>query len=116
MPRYSLAARRAARERESMASGRSNQHPGRWFSGAGRSRAAAGAGLAVMLALLAGGAAVAQEYPSRPITIASIAVNETYYKAKNYTAGDLRAIAIPAGAPETLAVNPNDSAKTLAEI
>jgi tripartite-type tricarboxylate transporter receptor subunit TctC len=126
--------------------------------------------------LLAGGAAVAQEYPTRPITIvvafpaggfadsfariigdrlseklhqsvvvenrgggggniaaalvahanpdgytllvttASIAVNETYYKAKNYTASDLRAIAIPAGAPETLAVNPNDSAKTLAEI
>ena len=141
-----------------MASGRSNQHPGRWFAGAGRPRAAAGAGLAFAFALLAGGAA-AQEYPNRPITIvvafpaggfadsfarivgerlseklhqsvvvenrgggggnigaatvahanadgytllvttASIAVTETYYKTKNYTASDLRAIAIPAGAP-----------------
>ena len=50
------------------------------------------------------------------VTTASIAVNETYYKSKNYAASDLRAIAIPAGAPETLAVNPNDPAKTLAEL
>jgi len=158
-----------------MSSGRSNQHPGRWCVGAGRSRAAARAGLALVCALLAGGA-VAQEYPSRPITIvvafpaggfadsfariigdrlseklhqsvvvenrgggggniaaalvahanpdgytllattASIAVNETYYKSKNYVAADLRAIAIPAGAPETLSVGPNDSAKTLADV
>ena len=50
------------------------------------------------------------------VTTASIAVNETYYKAKNYVASDLRAIAIPAGAPETLSVNPNDPAKTLGEL
>jgi tripartite-type tricarboxylate transporter receptor subunit TctC len=50
------------------------------------------------------------------ITTASIAVNETYYKAKSYMATDLRAIAIPAGAPETLSVGPNDPAKTLAEL
>ena len=50
------------------------------------------------------------------VTTASIAVNETYYKAKNYAATDLRAIAIPAGAPETLSVGPNDPAKTLAEL
>jgi tripartite-type tricarboxylate transporter receptor subunit TctC len=50
------------------------------------------------------------------VTTASIAVNETYYKSKNYAATDLRAIAIPAGAPETLSVNPNDPAKTLAEL
>ena len=134
-----------------------------------------GAGLAVALAVLAGGAA-AQDYPSRPITIvvafpaggfadsfarilgdrlgerlhqsvvienrggaggnigaasvahanpdgytllvttASIAVNETYYKSKNYAATDLRAIALPAGAPETLSVSPTDPAKTLAEL
>jgi tripartite-type tricarboxylate transporter receptor subunit TctC len=49
-------------------------------------------------------------------TTASIAVNETYYKSKNYVAADLRAIAIPAGAPETLSVGPNDSAKTLADV
>jgi tripartite-type tricarboxylate transporter receptor subunit TctC len=139
-----------------------------------RESAAAWAGIA--LAVLAGGAAAAQDYPSRPITIvvafpaggfadsfarivadrlgdklhqsvvvenrggaggnigaatvahanpdgytllattASIAVNETYYKTKNYTAADLRAIAIPAGAPETLSVAPNDPAKSLAEL
>src|SRR5499427_210156 len=50
------------------------------------------------------------------VTTASIAVNETYYKSKNYAASDLRAIAIPAGAPETLSVNPNDPAKTLGEL
>jgi len=50
------------------------------------------------------------------ITTASIAVNETYYKSKNFSAADLRAVAIPAGAPETLSVNPKDSVKTLAEL
>jgi tripartite-type tricarboxylate transporter receptor subunit TctC len=49
-------------------------------------------------------------------TTASIAVNETYYKNKNFTAADLRAIAIPAGAPESLVVAPNDSAETLADL
>ena len=50
------------------------------------------------------------------VTTASIAVNETYYKSKNYAASDLRAIAIPAGAPETLSVNPNDPARTLGDL
>jgi tripartite-type tricarboxylate transporter receptor subunit TctC len=50
------------------------------------------------------------------VTTASIAVNETYYKVKNYAAADLRAVAIPAGAPETLSVPPNDPAKTLQEL
>jgi tripartite-type tricarboxylate transporter receptor subunit TctC len=49
-------------------------------------------------------------------TTASVAVNETYYKNKNYTAADLRAIAIPAGAPESLSVAPNDPIKNLAEL
>jgi tripartite-type tricarboxylate transporter receptor subunit TctC len=49
-------------------------------------------------------------------TTASVAVNETYYKNKNYTAADLRAIAISAGAPESLSVAPNDPIKNLAEL
>ena len=50
-------------------------------------------------------------------TTASVAVNETYYKNKNFTAAaDLRAIAIPAGAPESLSVAPNDPIKNLAEL
>jgi tripartite-type tricarboxylate transporter receptor subunit TctC len=49
-------------------------------------------------------------------TTASVAVNETYYKNKNYTAADLRAIAIAAGAPESLSVAPNDPVKSLAEL
>ncbi|HLH92295.1 MAG TPA: tripartite tricarboxylate transporter substrate binding protein [Xanthobacteraceae bacterium] len=49
-------------------------------------------------------------------TTASIAVNETYYKTKSYSASELRAIALPAGAPETLSVLPNDAAKTLAAL
>src|SRR5689334_24742072 len=50
------------------------------------------------------------------VTTASIAVNETYYKSKNFTAAELRVIAIPAGAPETLSVAPNDPAKTLGNL
>ena len=49
-------------------------------------------------------------------TTASIAVNETYYKNKNYSASELRAIALPAGAAETLSVLPNDPARTLADL
>jgi tripartite-type tricarboxylate transporter receptor subunit TctC len=49
-------------------------------------------------------------------TTASIAVNETYYKTKSYSASELRAIALPAGAAETLSVLPNDAAKTLADL
>src|SRR5580658_4116849 len=49
-------------------------------------------------------------------TTASIAVNETYYKNKSFSADDLRAIALPAGAPETLTVLPNAPAKDLADL
>jgi tripartite-type tricarboxylate transporter receptor subunit TctC len=49
-------------------------------------------------------------------TTASIAVNETYYKNKSYSAADLRAIALPAGAPETLSVLPSHPAKNLADL
>jgi tripartite-type tricarboxylate transporter receptor subunit TctC len=50
------------------------------------------------------------------VTTASIAVNETYYKSKSYALADLKAIAIPAGAPESLCVNPADPDKTLADL
>ncbi len=49
-------------------------------------------------------------------TTASIAVNETYYKNKSFSAADLRAVALPAGAPETLSVLPNDPAKNLGDL
>lgn len=66
-----------------------------------------------------GGASVAHAAPdgyTLLVTTASIAVNETYYKSKSFVATDLRAIAIPAGAAETLSVNPSDPAKSLAEL
>jgi len=50
------------------------------------------------------------------VTTTSVAVNETYYKGKDFTAADLRVIAIPAGAPETLSVAPSDPNKTLAAL
>jgi len=50
------------------------------------------------------------------VTTASIAVNETYYRSKSYAAADLKAVAIPAGAPESLCVNPADPARTLADL
>jgi tripartite-type tricarboxylate transporter receptor subunit TctC len=65
------------------------------------------------------GAAVAHAQPdgyTLLVTTASIALNETYYKNKAFSASELKAIAIPAGAPETLSVKPDDPAKTLGEI
>ena len=50
------------------------------------------------------------------VTTSSVAVNETYYKKKLFAAADLKAVAIPAGAPETLSVKPTDPAKTLADV
>jgi tripartite-type tricarboxylate transporter receptor subunit TctC len=50
------------------------------------------------------------------VTTSSVAVNETYYKKKLFAAADLKAVAIAAGAPETLSVNPTDPAKTLADV
>jgi tripartite-type tricarboxylate transporter receptor subunit TctC len=50
------------------------------------------------------------------VTTSSVAVNDAYYKNKIFAASDLKAIAIPAGAPETLSVRPSHPAKTLADL
>jgi len=65
------------------------------------------------------GAAVAHAAPdgyTLLVTTTGLAVNETLSKTKGFAADDLRAIAIPAWAPETLSVNPNHPAKTLGEL
>jgi tripartite-type tricarboxylate transporter receptor subunit TctC len=65
------------------------------------------------------GASVAHAAPdgyTLLVTTSSVAVNDTYYKNKIFAATDLKAIAIAAGAPETLSVKPSDPAKTLADI
>jgi tripartite-type tricarboxylate transporter receptor subunit TctC len=49
------------------------------------------------------------------VTTTSIAVNETLYKNKGYSAHDLRAVSIAAATPESLVINPNNPAKTLQE-
>lgn len=49
------------------------------------------------------------------VTTTSIAVNETLYKNKGYSAQDLRAVSIAAATPESLVINPNNPAKTLQE-
>jgi tripartite-type tricarboxylate transporter receptor subunit TctC len=49
------------------------------------------------------------------VTTTSIAVNETLYKNKGYSAHDLRAISIAAATPESLVINPKNPAKTLQE-
>ena len=48
-------------------------------------------------------------------TTTSIAINETVYKNKGYATGDLLPIGIVAFSPDVIAVNPSNSAKTLAE-
>jgi tripartite-type tricarboxylate transporter receptor subunit TctC len=50
------------------------------------------------------------------VTTSSVAVNDAYYKNKVFSASELKAIAIPGGAPETLSVRPAHPAKTLAEL
>jgi tripartite-type tricarboxylate transporter receptor subunit TctC len=49
------------------------------------------------------------------VTTTSVAVNETLYKNKGYSAHDLRAVSIAAATPESLVINPNNPAKTLQE-
>lgn len=49
------------------------------------------------------------------VTTTSIAVNETLYANKGYSANDVRAVAITAETPELLAVNSSNKAKTLKE-
>ena len=65
------------------------------------------------------GAAVAHAAPdgyTLLVTTGSIAVNDAYYKNKPFAASELKAIAIPGGAPETLSVKPDHPAKTLADL
>jgi tripartite-type tricarboxylate transporter receptor subunit TctC len=50
------------------------------------------------------------------VTTTGMAVNETLSKKKGFVAADLKAIAIPATAPETLSVHPSNPVKTLAEL
>ncbi|HYW61511.1 MAG TPA: tripartite tricarboxylate transporter substrate-binding protein [Xanthobacteraceae bacterium] len=50
------------------------------------------------------------------VTTSSVAVNDAYYKNKVFSASELKAIAIPGGAPETLSVKPDHPAKTLADL
>jgi tripartite-type tricarboxylate transporter receptor subunit TctC len=50
------------------------------------------------------------------VTTTGLAVNETVSKNKGFAAADLRAIAIPAWAPESISVNPNHPARTLGEL
>jgi tripartite-type tricarboxylate transporter receptor subunit TctC len=65
------------------------------------------------------GAAVAHAAPdgyTLLVTTSSVAVNDAYYKNKVFSASDLKAVAIPGGAPETLSVKPDHPAKTLADL
>jgi tripartite-type tricarboxylate transporter receptor subunit TctC len=49
------------------------------------------------------------------VTTTSVAVNETLYKNKGYSAHDLRAVSIAAATPESLVINPTNPARTLQE-
>lgn len=49
------------------------------------------------------------------VTTTSVAVNETLYPNKGYSAHDLRAVSIAAATPESLVINPGNPAKTLQE-
>ena len=65
------------------------------------------------------GAAVAHAAPdgyTLLVTTSSVAVNDAFYKNKVFSAAELKAIAIPGGAPETLSVKPDHPAKTLADL
>jgi tripartite-type tricarboxylate transporter receptor subunit TctC len=49
------------------------------------------------------------------VTTNAVAINETLTKNRGFTVDDLKAVAIPAWAPDTLVVNAKHPAKTLAE-
>lgn len=50
------------------------------------------------------------------VTTTALAINETLYKNRGYTAKDLKAAAIPVSAPEVIVANPANPAKNLAEL
>jgi tripartite-type tricarboxylate transporter receptor subunit TctC len=50
------------------------------------------------------------------VTTNAVAINETLTKNRGFTADDLKAIAIPAWAPDTIVVNARHPARTLAEL
>src|SRR5262249_24109944 len=50
------------------------------------------------------------------VTTNAIAINETLTKSRGFGADDLKAIAIPAWAPDTIVVNAKHPAKTLSEL
>lgn len=50
------------------------------------------------------------------VTTTGLAVNETLSKQKSFSLDDIKVVAIPAWAPETLSVSPKSPAKTLADL
>jgi tripartite-type tricarboxylate transporter receptor subunit TctC len=66
-----------------------------------------------------GAAAVAKAQPDGHtllVTTTGLAINETITKEKGFALDDLKVVAIPAWAPETLSVHPTSPAKTLADL
>ena len=50
------------------------------------------------------------------VTTTSLAINDTLYKSKGFSAHGLTPVAIPVSAPESLAANPKSSVKTLGDL
>ena len=50
------------------------------------------------------------------VTTTGLAINETLTKEKGFALDDLKVIAIPSWAPETLSVHPSSPAKTTQEL
>ena len=66
-----------------------------------------------------GAAAVAKAQPDGHtllVTTTGLAINETITKDKGFALDDLKVVAIPAWAPETLSVHPTSPAKTLSDL
>lgn len=65
------------------------------------------------------GASVARAQPdgyTLLVTTTGLAINETLTPKKGFALSDLKIVAVPAWAPETLSVNPKSPARTLAEL